>query len=133
MIGDVCDEDDLRTGVRSEGSYYSVYWWFIKLGMAPASLVAGLLIAFTQFDQTQGTIVDEYRGTLRRAEFAEEQWILACRNYSSLIPGQCPANRSEDPSVDAQSSPQLEGLLESSMSSYEALAGAGQQHGRVSG
>ena len=121
MIGDVCDEDDLSTGVRSEGSYYSVYWWFIKLGMAPASLVAGLLIGFTQFDQTQGTIVDEYRGTIRRAEFAMEQFVLACENFPDLFPDQCPANRSDVSSVEVRSSPQFERLLDSSMSSYENL------------
>lgn len=123
MIGDVCDEDDLSTGYRSEGSYYSVYWWFIKLGMAPASLVAGLLIAFTQFDQTQGTIVDEYRGSIRRAEFIVEQWVLACNDDSNSLAGQCPTNQEEDFSMEVRSLPWLDGLLDSSMSSYETLLG----------
>lgn len=64
MLGDVCDEDDLKTGKRAEGSYYSVYWWFIKMGTAFASLVTGLLIIFTQFDETQVTRVDELRGSI---------------------------------------------------------------------
>ena len=41
MVGDVCDEDELNTGTRSEGSYYSVFWWFIKMGTAFASFVTG--------------------------------------------------------------------------------------------
>ena len=53
MVGDVCDEDDLKTGTRSEGSYYSVFWWFIKMGTAFASFITGLLIVFTQFDEVQ--------------------------------------------------------------------------------
>lgn len=64
MLGDICDEDDLKTGKRNEGSYYSVFWWFIKMGTAIASFVTGLLILFTQFDETQVTRVDELRGKL---------------------------------------------------------------------
>src|SRR5262245_55362372 len=34
MVGDVCDEDELNTGTRSEGTYYAVSGWFIKTGTA---------------------------------------------------------------------------------------------------
>jgi GPH family glycoside/pentoside/hexuronide:cation symporter len=51
MIADVCDAEELATGVRSEGVYYSVFWWFLKLGSALASFVGGLLLAYTQFDE----------------------------------------------------------------------------------
>ncbi len=51
MVADVCDEDELNSGTRSEGSYYSVFWWFMKMGMAVAYLVAGLLLEVTGFDQ----------------------------------------------------------------------------------
>lgn len=64
MVGDICDEDELNSGKRSEGSYYSVFWWFIKLGTALASFVAGALIVFTQFDETQVTKVDKLESNL---------------------------------------------------------------------
>ncbi len=51
MVADVCDEDDLNTGTRSEGAYYSVFWWFMKMGMAVAYFIAGVLIELTGFDQ----------------------------------------------------------------------------------
>ena len=51
MVADVCDEDELNTGTRKEGAYYSVFWWFMKMGMAGAYFAAGLLIAATGFDQ----------------------------------------------------------------------------------
>jgi GPH family glycoside/pentoside/hexuronide:cation symporter len=51
MIADVCDAEELATGTRSEGVYYSVFWWFLKLGTALASFVGGLLLAYTQFDE----------------------------------------------------------------------------------
>ena len=53
IVGDICDEDELNTGTRSEGSYYSVYWWFIKMGTAFASFVTGALLVATQFNETQ--------------------------------------------------------------------------------
>lgn len=70
MVGDICDEDELKTGHRSEGSYYSVFWWFIKMGTALASFVAGALIVFTLFDETQVTKVDKIQGSIR--EFRSE-------------------------------------------------------------
>lgn len=51
MIADVCDEDELNTGRRSEGSYYAVFWWFMKMGMAGAYFVAGVLISSTGFEE----------------------------------------------------------------------------------
>ena len=65
MVGDICDEDDLNTGKRTEGSFYSIFWWFIKMGTALASFVAGALIVFTMFDQTQVTRVDAIEGSIR--------------------------------------------------------------------
>lgn len=66
MVGDICDEDDLNTGTRTEGSFYSIYWWFIKMGTALASFVAGALIVFTMFDETQVTKVDALQGSIRK-------------------------------------------------------------------
>jgi GPH family glycoside/pentoside/hexuronide:cation symporter len=65
MVGDICDEDELQTGFRAEGSYYAVFWWFIKMGTALASLISGALIVLTMFDETQVTKVDKLQGDLR--------------------------------------------------------------------
>ncbi|MFZ2286377.1 MAG: MFS transporter [Bacteroidales bacterium] len=74
MVGDICDEDELNTGHRSEGSYYSIFWWFIKLGTAFASLVAGILITLTLFDQTQVTKVDSLQGSVREMQSKIRYW-----------------------------------------------------------
>jgi GPH family glycoside/pentoside/hexuronide:cation symporter len=73
MVGDICDEDELQTGYRAEGSYYSVFWWFIKMGTALASLISGALIVLTMFDEAQVTKVDKLQGDVRdmRAKVAE--------------------------------------------------------------
>ncbi|MHC1704393.1 MAG: MFS transporter [Tenuifilaceae bacterium] len=74
MVGDICDEDELKTGHRSEGSFYSVFWWFIKMGSALASFVAGALIVFTLFDETQVTKVDSLQGNIRELRSKIQYW-----------------------------------------------------------
>jgi GPH family glycoside/pentoside/hexuronide:cation symporter len=74
MVGDICDEDELRTGHRTEGSYYSIYWWFIKLGTAFASFIAGILITLTMFDATQVTKVDSLQGSVREMNASVRVW-----------------------------------------------------------
>lgn len=74
MVGDICDEEELNTGKRTEGSYYSVFWWFIKLGTALASFVAGALIVFTQFDETQVTKMDKLESNLNEISAFTKEW-----------------------------------------------------------
>jgi GPH family glycoside/pentoside/hexuronide:cation symporter len=74
MVGDICDEDDLKTGTRSEGSYYSVYWWFIKMGTAFASLVTGALLTITHFDETQTTSVTSLTGHIDVIKAEAKKW-----------------------------------------------------------
>ena len=82
MVGDICDEDDLKTGYRTEGSFYSVFWWFIKMGTALASFVAGALIVFTMFDQVQVTKVDDVQGSIKEMRSKVQFW----QNESTLSP-----------------------------------------------
>lgn len=74
ILRDVCDEDQRRTGRRMEGTYYSVYWWFIKIGMAFASFATGLLITVSQFDEKQATGADRIVGVVRTIEIHDEAW-----------------------------------------------------------
>lgn len=74
MVGDICDEDELNTGKRSEGSYYAIFWWFIKMGSALASFVAGALIVFTMFDEAQVTKVDSLQGNIRELRSKIQIW-----------------------------------------------------------
>jgi GPH family glycoside/pentoside/hexuronide:cation symporter len=74
MVGDICDEDELKTGKRSEGSYYAIFWWFIKMGSALASFVAGALIVFTMFDEAQVTKVDSLQGNIRELRSNVQTW-----------------------------------------------------------
>jgi len=74
MVGDICDEDELNTGYRAEGSYYSIFWWLIKMGTALASFVAGALIVLTAFDEIQVTKVDSIQGAIRGIRSEIQSW-----------------------------------------------------------
>lgn len=88
MVGDICDEDELKTGYRTEGSFYSIFWWFIKMGTAFASFVAGALIVFTMFDETQVTKVDALQGSLRELKSEVQSWKgkqYSTETYNGLL------------------------------------------------
>jgi GPH family glycoside/pentoside/hexuronide:cation symporter len=50
MIADVCDLDELTSHKRREGMFGSIYWWVVKLGMAAALAIGGILLNLTGFD-----------------------------------------------------------------------------------
>ena len=77
MVGDVCDEDELNTGTRSEGTYYSVFWWFIKMGTAFASLVMGALLVYTSFDERQSVLMDALGGNIAIVNAQAEAWAVS--------------------------------------------------------
>jgi GPH family glycoside/pentoside/hexuronide:cation symporter len=54
MVADVCDFDELQTNTRREGMFSAVYWWMVKLGVALASFISGILLNTTGFRQELG-------------------------------------------------------------------------------
>jgi GPH family glycoside/pentoside/hexuronide:cation symporter len=50
MVADVCDLDEVETYERREGMFGSIYWWVVKLGMAAALAISGILLNATGFD-----------------------------------------------------------------------------------
>ncbi len=40
MLADVCDDDELHSGQRREGTFGAIYNWIVKLGIAVASPAA---------------------------------------------------------------------------------------------
>jgi GPH family glycoside/pentoside/hexuronide:cation symporter len=49
MISDVCDYDELRTSQRREGVFGAIYWWMVKIGMALAGLLTGIMLNASGF------------------------------------------------------------------------------------
>ena len=66
MIADVVDLDELHTHERREGMYGSIFWWFVKLGMAAALAAGGLLLNATGFDVALAGNQSEHTITLMR-------------------------------------------------------------------
>jgi GPH family glycoside/pentoside/hexuronide:cation symporter len=50
MIADVCDYDELNTHERREGVFGAIYWWMVKIGMALAGLLTGVMLNISGFD-----------------------------------------------------------------------------------
>ena len=51
MMADICDEDEVNTGKRREGSYQAIYGLLWKLGIGLAYFAAGGLLESTGFDE----------------------------------------------------------------------------------
>jgi GPH family glycoside/pentoside/hexuronide:cation symporter len=54
MISDVCDYDELKTHQRREGVFGAIYWWMVKVGMALAGLLTGVLLKTSGFNEALG-------------------------------------------------------------------------------
>ena len=55
MVADVCDLDELTSGMRREGMFSGIYWWIQKLGQAGASVLSGVLLVWTGFNVALGS------------------------------------------------------------------------------
>ncbi len=55
MIADICDEDEVATGVRREGIYFAVYNWWWKVAVSIASVLSGYLLRLTGFVEAMAT------------------------------------------------------------------------------
>lgn len=67
MTADVCDLDELNTGLRREGVFGAVYWWMVKFGFAIAGLGGGMIMKLVGFDQAAKVQTPEALHGLRLA------------------------------------------------------------------
>jgi len=65
MLGDVCDDDELRTGRRREGIYSASLEFGKKMAIALSTLLTGYVLAFTGFDQKLAVQTEETLFALR--------------------------------------------------------------------
>ncbi len=59
MVADVCDYDELESNERREGVFGAIYWWMVKVGMALAGLLTGVLLKVSGFDVALGAAQSE--------------------------------------------------------------------------
>ena len=50
MLADVCDLDELNTGLRREGMYGAMYSWFLKAAIAGVIALSGFLVTWSGVD-----------------------------------------------------------------------------------
>jgi len=70
MIADVCDEDELQSGNRREGTYGAVYNWIVKFGISFAFFGTGILLDLVGFDSKLGGHQSEHTFFWMRFSFA---------------------------------------------------------------
>jgi GPH family glycoside/pentoside/hexuronide:cation symporter len=51
MIGDVCDDDEVKTGMRREGMYSAVKSFSMQVAVAMAAVSAGYMLSLSGFDE----------------------------------------------------------------------------------
>ncbi|MFH1372080.1 MAG: MFS transporter [Planctomycetota bacterium] len=68
MNADICDEDELITGKRREGSYYAVYGWWWKVAVSIACVISGYLLKMTGYN---ADFAQQSDSTLFRLRFSE--------------------------------------------------------------
>jgi Na+/melibiose symporter-like transporter len=49
MVADVCDVDELRTGMRREGMFNAMFAWTIKAGIAGTLILSGFMLKMTGY------------------------------------------------------------------------------------
>lgn len=54
MLADICDEDELKSGQRREGTYGAIFSWIQKTGVSLAFFGTGLALVFAGFDEQLG-------------------------------------------------------------------------------
>lgn len=67
MVADVVDMDELKTRQRREGSFGSIFWWTVKLGLSAALAGSGYLLNSTGFNVDLGADQAERTISLLRA------------------------------------------------------------------
>jgi len=50
MVGDICEEDELETGLRREGIYSAIGSFSRKMAVAITSILSGLVLSAVGFD-----------------------------------------------------------------------------------
>ena len=76
---DICDDDELRTGLRREGAIGSVSAWISKLSISGTAVLAGVVLAATGYDAALGNEQDS--GVIE----AMLWWFYVIPSVSALI------------------------------------------------
>lgn len=54
MLADLCDWDEMESGLRREGTYSAIYSWIIKVASSLTGVFSGLVLTWIGFEHTRG-------------------------------------------------------------------------------
>lgn len=86
MVADICDEDELKTGLRREGMFGAINGFALKAALSVTALIGGLLLQFTGFssdevDQFQRRTITELIEPSRAWELEEGDFKTASATF----------------------------------------------------
>jgi GPH family glycoside/pentoside/hexuronide:cation symporter len=82
MTGDVCEEDELRTGLRREGVFSAVGGFSRKMSVAVAAITGGTALHLVGFDAEEAAL-----GTLAPEVLARLKWVFVGGQMSVVALG----------------------------------------------
>jgi GPH family glycoside/pentoside/hexuronide:cation symporter len=86
MVADICDEDELKTGLRREGMFGAVNGFALKAALSVTALIGGVLLQYTGFssdevDQFQSRTITQLIEPARVWELAEGDFKTATATF----------------------------------------------------
>jgi len=86
MVADVCDEDELKTGLRREGMFGAVNGFALKAALSLTALIGGVLLQFSGFDaegvdQSEARTIEEVIEPSRAWNIEDESFRAATDKF----------------------------------------------------
>lgn len=86
MVADICDEDELKTGLRREGMFGAINGFALKAALSVTALIGGLLLQFTGFssdevDRFQSRTITQLIEPARAWELEEGDFKTASETF----------------------------------------------------
>ena len=74
MVADVCDEDELKSGLRREGMFGAVNGFALKAALSATAMIGGVLLTVTGFDAEE---IDQFEArTIAQVIEPSRQWNI---------------------------------------------------------
>lgn len=99
MIADVCDLDELKTGLRREGMYWAVFNWIQKSAISIALLFSGIVLDLSGFEASRPTQSPEVIDRLRLTYMA---MVCGGAGLAAFLVAMIPITRSRMDKVQQQ-------------------------------
>lgn len=92
MVADICDDDELKTGLRREGMFGAVHGFSLKAALSLTALIGGVLLSTSGFDaeqvdQFEARIIEQVIEPAREMELGGPEFERACVRFIEISEG----------------------------------------------